>query len=370
MIYFLSICIYLFTFGGSMYISSLYQKSYRKNNCIELSKVKKTLWFTAIIILPVFISAIRYNVGTDYLGYVQWFESINKLPFNTSWVLFGREPLFFWLNKAAFYLFRSEIGLFLLASLLIHLFIIMGIDYFKKHLSIPFSLFIFYMIFFPFTLNGVRQGIAIAIVFFAIRYLIERRSIYFIVFILIASLFHTTAIICICFYFIRTSKKSKIWNAILYLMIFFLPFSFNWIINNASNLDIFKRFQTYIIPTENVDIGLGFLLNILPVLFPIFLLKKQVIFSNNKYENLFSLSLMNFPFILIAYYISWGARMVLYTHTIFIILVPIVVNNVKVGKNKQILFIYFSMYFILKYVIEFIVKNIHETYPYISLIFK
>jgi transmembrane protein EpsG len=53
----------------------------------------------------------------------------------------------------------------------------------------------FILSFFPFTLSGIRQGLALAIVFWATRYLSNKKYATYILFVLIASTLHNTAII-------------------------------------------------------------------------------------------------------------------------------------------------------------------------------
>lgn len=59
---------------------------------------------------------------------------------------------------------------------------------------------------FVWMMGGIRQFLAVCIVLYGIDYLIERKTIKFLILVLIASLFHISAIIWIPIYFICTSK--------------------------------------------------------------------------------------------------------------------------------------------------------------------
>ena len=149
-------------------------RSMQNLNHQNISIIEKVFWFLSIIIAPVLISTIRYNVGTDYFSYVSIFRDVNCHDLKLALKLYGKEPFFLFLNKLAFLLFHNEIGVFFLSSFLIHLFIIWGIDYFKSYISMPLALFIYYSVHFIFGLNGIRQMIAISIIFFGLRFIYQK----------------------------------------------------------------------------------------------------------------------------------------------------------------------------------------------------
>lgn len=64
------------------------------------------------------------------------------------------------------------------------------------------SLLLMLALFFSFTLTGLRQAMAMAILFFAYRFMLEKKLSHFIIAVIIASLFHSTAIIFLPAYFI------------------------------------------------------------------------------------------------------------------------------------------------------------------------
>lgn len=166
----------------------------------------------SIIIAPVLISTIRYNVGTDYFSYVSIFRDVNCHDLKLALKLYGKEPFFLFLNKLAFLLFHNEIGVFFLSSFLIHLFIIWGIDYFKSYISMPLALFIYYSVHFIFGLNGIRQMIAISIIFFGLRFIYQKKLWFYVLSVITATMFHNTAIFCIVFYFMVYEHNIKIYR--------------------------------------------------------------------------------------------------------------------------------------------------------------
>lgn len=368
--YIISLLIYISTFGISMIILSKYQSICKRNNYVEMPVIKKGIWFLLTIAAPVFISAVRFGVGTDYFGYVEIYKRINTWSSYAVWSYYGHEPLYLFLNKVAFYLFGSEWGIFFLSSFIIHIFIVMGIDYFKKDMSLPLALFLYYMILFNFGLNGIRSAIAVSIIFFAIRYIYKRKLIAYTIYVLIATMFHNTAIICILFYFLGW-KKSKEYtimkNIIYYFSIVISPILLVYALNYFIKIPIFSQYSHYILNTK-ISIKFGFLLDILPVIFPIFLFKRQIQAKNESYEPLINLSLLNIPFQYIGYYVNWGGRLALYTNSFYFILIPIVIASIKSHKNKLIVKKYYIFYFIIIYLFKYVLGNSSEAFPYKSII--
>jgi transmembrane protein EpsG len=367
--YIISILIYSVAFMLSIVSAAIYQEQYRKKGFKDLNFTLKSFWILAIISVPVFISTIRYGVGTDYYNYLEIYTQINSLPTEKIWVIYGNEPLFFYLNKLAYIVFNSSVGLFFLTSFIVHLFIILGLDYYKKHISLPLALFIFYMILFNFGLNGMRSAIAISIVFFSLRYIHIKKPIHFFTWIIIATLFHNTAIICSVFYLLKSTKnekRSQVKKILFYTGIVFTPIVLVQLLNFFENFFLFSNYSHYILNT-NLVVSFGFLISVLPILIPIVLFRKRILKYNNEFEYLINLSLLNIPFQYIGYYVEWGGRLVLYTNSIYLIIVPLLIRSIKIREDKLIIAIYFICYFLYYYISHFVIGNSSEGFPYKSL---
>lgn len=363
-----SLFFYMICFSISILFSKIYQGYYIKKDFIEPKIYKKFIWFILIIAIPVLISGFRDNVGTDYNHYLTIYYNINLWPFEIAWKIYGNEPLFFLLNKISYTVFNSEWGIFLISSFIIHFFIIWGIDFFKKDISIPFALFLYFLIFFNFGLNVMRQTIAISIVFFAIRYIYKRKLIPYIIMIFLASLFHNTAIICLIFYFLTMKKNDLISlskNLIYYLSIILTPIILLFIINLIDQSSFFG--YSHYIADKDFIFRYGFLLDILPVIIPIFIFKKSILNKNKSYESIINLSLLTIPFQYIGYYAPWGSRLVLYAQSLYLILVPLLIYSIKNKENKILLSLYYFLYFLFIYIVKYYIGNSSGGFPYKSI---
>lgn len=87
-----------------------------------------------------------------------------------------------------------------------------GLSYFKKDFPMWLCMLVFYLMNYNVTLNMMRQWIAMSLLFYGFKYVIEKKLKKFIFIVLVAMTFHTTAILGILFYFIYSfiySGKNK-----------------------------------------------------------------------------------------------------------------------------------------------------------------
>lgn len=194
MIGFYSLALYLACFLGSAGL--LY---------LGIKKKNKVLKFIAVM-TPAVLLGIRVNVGTDYPSYVELFDHYSRMTFSAfleSNSTVDPEIGFFALIKLAAVFTTDSWLMFLLSSVLT-----VGIAYLAiKRLSpnyVPQAFLLYLLVLVPFTTNGMRQGIAMSIIFFAYSYILRGKSIKYLLTVVLASLFHTSAIVILPLYFLRT----------------------------------------------------------------------------------------------------------------------------------------------------------------------
>lgn len=138
-------------------------------------------FFLSLAFLIVFIpSAIRYDIGTDYLNYLhiyenQWIESY-----------IYREPFFYFINHFLYKLGANSQWFFAISAFIFTFIVFKA--YPKK--SSWLLHFIFFSTLFYFSFNGIRQAIALSWALLAILYFFDKRYILFCIFIAIGSAFH------------------------------------------------------------------------------------------------------------------------------------------------------------------------------------
>lgn len=163
--------------------------------------------------LPLFlVSACRYMIGVDYNSYAWIFTAITQTDEKTH-VEIGYELL----NRFCALLSNDFVSVFVASSLIILFFFAVAI---YENSEIPaLSVFLFVSLgYFFYSLNSVRHFMALAIFFFASRYMKKVSVANFLKFallILVAASFHKIAFIAIPIYFVFTRKFSMRYYAII-----------------------------------------------------------------------------------------------------------------------------------------------------------
>ncbi len=148
------------------------------------------------------ISGFRYNTGTDYINYAQNYET-KRAGIDTYWLNY--EPGFDFLNFFVSKTFGEVQVLFIICSGVTMYFVYRS--YKKNSVDKYLSVYLFVMLYFFFSsFNYVRQYMAISLVLFAIDDLINKNFKNYLIKVAVASLFHSTSLLMIPFYFIARRK--------------------------------------------------------------------------------------------------------------------------------------------------------------------
>ena len=236
-----------------------------------------------LIVISIIVG-FRYEVGVDWQGYKDYFLYLN---YYTALLGDQRYELgFFIINKAIIILGGSYVWVFFFSGLVSWYFLYKSVSPFLIPL---FVFFLFVDEYFFWSMNGVRQFIAMSIFVFSIKSIIRKQFLYYLYFIILGSLFHTSILIMIPVYFLPFDKlyKRNIW-----IIIFILTFLFGSsniildIIDVIGKYTIFKSenifskyinyFQSEKIIFREIEYGLGFYFKVL-INFMIILIADKVI---------------------------------------------------------------------------------------------
>lgn len=162
-----------------------------------IQEYKRTFCVCAVLSFVPFlvVSAIRYEVGTDWIVYDAFFTRINE---GTEYF---KEPLFNLLNKLLYLFTQDSQWIFVVSAVLSLSFTFLAI--YKQSMYIPFSILLFFLstVYFN-SLNQVRQAIAMSIFLFASQYIWKRDWKKYLLWILLATGMHLSALIYVPIYFI------------------------------------------------------------------------------------------------------------------------------------------------------------------------
>jgi transmembrane protein EpsG len=289
---------------------------------------------------------LRYGVGVDYFSYEDMFLVGNL----SSWV----EPGYFYLMKLIHELNGEFYWVTTSVALITIYFFYKGVTNLTPYFVLSIFLFLVSPSGYGFCVNGMRQGISAAIFLFSIKYIIEENFYKYCGILLIASLFHVSALILIPFYFIRLLKFRR--N--LYLIIIIVSIILN-------QLNYFKLFLTKILsltPWSSVYLqfegllgvaksttGLGFLFTNIIGLLVVLLIPDELV-KKRKYSIIFNfyvifLVLRNVFFSILILY-----RLVVYFDWLSYIAIPIFLHNrFNLVSQRIVIFLIIILYSILFY---------------------
>ncbi len=218
---------------------SLYDESVKKTSL-------KTMGFILLLVLiPAFLVAMRSeNTGVDTKRYLDlflygenymWRRALESYEF-----LFWGGCIFF--NKIG----GERLAFFFFATL--SLFIpLMTIYKLSKKVNVFVTTFLFLLLFYQECFNAMRQMPAIAIVFLSYTYIFERKIIPYTICILIASMFHSTALLALPIYLLYNYKLKSVTDYLKQIFLFvFLVFAVPTLYNSILQLPIMSRYSSYV----------------------------------------------------------------------------------------------------------------------------
>ncbi len=183
------------------------------------NNTKKGIFLSYLILF--FFLALRYDIGYDYSSYVYSIKAIirefrsDSIPFY-NWG--DSEPLFSFLSFIFMefpYPHAYVIGTY---ALIWTIFIYKTFDYYNNH---SLGILIIFIIGFVFVeMDQMRQGTAIAVFLYSIRFIKESDFKKYLLCILFATIIHYSALILIIFYFANKYKPKKKLYAIIIILLF------------------------------------------------------------------------------------------------------------------------------------------------------
>uniref|UniRef100_UPI004048EA31 EpsG family protein n=1 Tax=Aliarcobacter sp. TaxID=2321116 RepID=UPI004048EA31 len=338
----------------------------------NLKYIKLVLVFLVFIILSLFAGLRNEHVGADYFNYIKMFEyapSLDNIFDFQSFLLVSTEPFYYALNVFTKTLFDSYYSIFLLTALLA-----VGINSYNYNKYSPFvilSLLIYFSHLFLYKeMIQIRAGLASAILLFSIQYLYNKEKIKYFGVVLVASLFHSGALIFLPFYFFykfnisnQTYYKLLAFSIVMYLLVdsknLLLMF-------NDLGILPYAVYNYLIWDKYNYSLGLFNPVTIKQFLVVLFLLK---------YRNLLSEKVNYFDAMLYLYIIStaWliffadfaiiAARVATFLSIVDVILLP---SLIYVFKQKRLIYFAIWLYALMMLYLNIEVKEVLNTYEMVG----
>lgn len=160
----------------------------------KLAEVRNQKWAVwGIALLLSLVAGLRaVNVGIDTKTYTLVF---NLTAEGSTDAIYGIEQSFIYICAFLLRLWSNVHFVFFVLALLSHGLILFRIWEDRENISLRWAILAYYVMFYAFSLNGVRQFVAVAIVVYATRFVRQGKYFKFVLGILAATLFHTTALV-------------------------------------------------------------------------------------------------------------------------------------------------------------------------------
>lgn len=295
-------------------------------------------------------AGLRYETGGDWTSYTNIFETIEPID----QIIAGDTNYFDWMNIESGYKYLNSTikffvdnvqMLFFVVAVIISTFIFKGI---RKYSPYPIMgvLIYFGILFFSLDMIVLRQGIAVAIIFWGYRYIEERKFWKYLLICLIAMQFHTSAIVALVVYFVCRPKyptRVLVSAFIAFLAVFLLQIK--WLSDIAVSLlsmqvdeDVAQKLIVYTTrEAYSVSRGITFGLLANVAVFSVLMLYRKKL-NEVKYFNLFLNIFMIYllVYLCMSEFVEVGNRLKYYFMISLVVLIPQMVSVIKGYRLKLI----------------------------------
>ncbi len=205
--------------------------------------MKKCIYITVVFAFMLYITFFRYGLGNDYYSYIYIMRQVDSSSFLGIFSL-GYETGFIILTKLITIFTTNTDILFMIYGLVILLPTAYAIFRYSENLWMSTMLFIS-LTFFYCSLNFIRQSIAFAIILLAYRHFKEGNHFRVMLFIFLASLFHSTVIVLIPIYLLAVAIRVTKLSVAIYGVFFAIIYFFSWQILDIAII-ILPQYKNYI----------------------------------------------------------------------------------------------------------------------------
>lgn len=208
----------------------------------------KNKWIYLVIgvAIPIYVAAIRYAVGTDFFTYMNHFLRTCSTTALTDSDWWSGEGGFALLNWIA-YQFGDYSILLGLAAAAVVIPAAFAIKHDYRNLSVGLIWLLFLMTIYLTSYNIMRQMIAASFVLFSFRYITERKLLPFALSILVAILFHTSAIVFAPCYFLYSTKPGLSFKqAIFAIIILAIILNMSFLASALEGVEGLDKYANYI----------------------------------------------------------------------------------------------------------------------------
>ena len=231
-------------------LAEITQRISEKNN----KKIIILLSLLVILVPSAFAGLRDTKIGTDVELYVtpNFYYATQSASLGEYFETSKEEPLYTIMNFVVSRFTNDVNWLLFIIQLIMTSLVYVTIYKQRKRMPMWFGMMVYMILFYTRFLNLIRQGIAVCIVVFAFNFIEDKKPIKYFASIIIAMLFHRTAIVALPLYFInillnKEDKKSKKIMLGIYILVIASIFFYDIILNVLLNINILpNKFELYL----------------------------------------------------------------------------------------------------------------------------
>lgn len=332
-----------------------------------------------MILMLIIVTGIRFEVGSDYLSYLDEYKKTN-LNLKNIIEIFLEDPeigfslLSYFLKSIT----ANEYAIFWGISIIIYPLLII---YMRKNTEIVWFAFATFLLlgFFDVSMNILKQQVAMVLILFSYEYLIEKKYIKFVLITMLAGIFHITAIIAafllVISRFIKPTYKN-LFRSIIIGIVALITYKF-FLVELFSYNTIFSKYESYLLIQDsklnrNVRvysvIGYAFVF----ILISFILLSKNKNLKSIMKEKHKMISLLFIGIIINILAIDYWVlnRIALYMYQFIIVLLPAYLK-VKMNKKERLINTLIISFILINWFIVFFLTGGNNTWhTYDTYLFK
>lgn len=336
----------------------------------EAVKLKASKWFRVLLVslVPVLMGGSRYYIGADYGSYAWGYDVLKSRSWENIFAnfnFFGSSIAFEVITKFMasidwFWGFWAITSALSLIPVVLYLFKDWETEN-AKYSVVPGAIFIYLIYFYTFGWAAIRQGIAIAFCFYSMTYIFNRRPVKFLGTVLLACLFHSTAVIFLPLYFLwGEDGKVAAWKKFIAV-----AFCFIFIVCLGYFISIIGgRFAGYVGEVEGRNLTF-FVMLFFSMVFLFF--RKRLLELDRRNELLILMFVMGTMLQFLGFHNAFTKRIGMYFLTAQCILLPNLAHCFR-GKNANLLWLVIVIFEMLLFIFPAVVQNSVLYIPYSFII--
>lgn len=309
------------------------------------NKNEKKYIFVICLLLSIIAGLRHYTIGNDTIIYLNSFNEILQGGINA--IKISRFEIGY---NVLVFLFTRMCGSFNLYLFIVSLIINMSFGYFiykySKNKTFSFLLFILCRFYFS-EFNVLRQMLSLSVLLLSVKYIEERKFTKYLIFMLIAALFHKSILLVIPIYFLYNYKLDLKKEIKIFVLSFFIFLFLNTILTKITS--IFNSYGGYVEQFMNSNKLASILSTIICLCIFLFssLIGKKKKEKEDKIDNfVHNIALISVIINLLSIKISILDRYAIFFEIFYTILIPNCIRKINNAKTRLILYIMFFVCFL------------------------